>query len=334
MPNLLEEENKIATIEPLVTAKNLKKYFPIKKGLLKRETGYVKAVDDVSIDIYQGETLGLVGESGCGKSTLGRLLLRLHEATDGQVIFDQTNLSTLDARGLRNLRRHMQIIFQNPLGSLNPRFTIGENIGELLNIHNLAKGKEIDTTVSELLRTVGLDPSRRNQYPHEFSGGQCQRVGIARAIALNPRFIVADEAVSALDVSVQAQIVNLLKDLQEKLGLTYLFIAHGLNVVRYISDRVCVMYLGKVVEIAETEELFTRPAHPYTQALVSTIPVPDPYRKKERVMLQGEVPSPANPPRGCRFHTRCPIANERCKSEVPPLREVTPGHKVACHFPL
>lgn len=330
----MKEENKSTTLEPLVRARNLKKYFPIKKGLLKRVAGYVKAVDDVSIEIYQGETLGLVGESGCGKSTLGRLLLRLHEATEGQITFDRTNVSTLNAKDLRNLRHNMQIIFQNPLGSLNPRFTIGENIGELLDVHNKAKGKEIDKRVIELLQTVGLDPSRRNQYPHEFSGGQCQRVGIARAIALNPKFIVADEAVSALDVSVQAQIINLLKELQEQLGLTYLFIAHGLNVVRYISDRVCVMYLGKIVEIAETEELFTHPAHPYTSALISTIPVPDPYRKKERIMLYGEVPSPANPPVGCRFHTRCPVAKERCKSEVPPLREVAPGHRVACHFPI
>lgn len=331
-----ESGSRLEIKRPLIVASNIKKYFPVNKskGLFNKKNNHVRAVDDISIEIYPGETLGLVGESGCGKSTLGRVLLRLQEATEGKVIFDDIDVMNLNQKNLRDLRREMQIVFQNPLGSLNPRFTIGRNIGDLFEMHNIAKGKEADEKVVELLQTVGLDPSRRNRYPHEFSGGQLQRVGIARAIALNPKFIVADEAVSALDVSVQSQIINLFKKLQDDLGLTYLFIAHGLNVVRYISDRVCVMYLGKIVEIAETDELFRSPAHPYTSALISTVPIPSPHRKKERIILHGEIPSPANPPSGCRFHTRCPIATDRCVNEVPELKEVRYGHKVACHYPL
>ncbi|MFZ3590450.1 ABC transporter ATP-binding protein [Bacillus sp. DJP31] len=320
--------------EPLIVASNIKKYFPIKEGVFRRVTGHVKAVDDVSFYINRGETFGLVGESGSGKSTLGRVLLRLQEATDGKVVFEDKDLLSLPHSELRKLRREMQIIFQDPFGSLNPRLTIGEAIGEMFRVHGIAKGKERDEKVCELLELVGLDPSRRHSYPHEFSGGQRQRVGIARAIALKPKFILADEAVSALDVSVQAQIINLLKDLQKQLGLTYLFIAHGLNVVRHISDRVGVMYLGKLVEVAETDELFTQPRHPYTHALLSTNPSPNPYNRKERIVLKGEIPSPANPPSGCRFHTRCPIATDRCIVDSPELQEYTKNHYVACHYPL
>ncbi|WP_417898789.1 oligopeptide/dipeptide ABC transporter ATP-binding protein [Bacillus haimaensis] len=320
--------------EPLIVASNIKKYFPIKGGILRKVTGHVKAVDDVSFYINRGETFGLVGESGSGKSTLGRVILRLMEATDGSVLFEEKELLSLPNQELRKLRREMQIIFQDPFGSLNPRFTIGEAIGEMFKVHGIAHGKERDDKVCRLLELVGIDPSRRHSYPHEFSGGQRQRVGIARAIALNPKFILADEAVSALDVSVQAQIINLLKDLQKQFGLTYLFIAHGLNVVRHISDRVGVMYLGKLVEVAETDQLFNHPLHPYTHALISTNPSPNPYNRKERVVLKGEIPSPANPPSGCRFHTRCPIASDRCRIEEPPLQEREKGHFVACHYPL
>jgi oligopeptide/dipeptide ABC transporter ATP-binding protein len=320
--------------EPLVEATGIKKYFPLKKGLFQRSGGYVHAVDDVSLVIRKGETLGLVGESGSGKSTLGRVLLRLQEATEGQVKFDGRDLLTLSSRDMRKVRREMQIIFQDPMGSLNPRMTIQEIIGELYDIHGVAHGKQKEERIIEILNLVGLDPSRRHHYPHEFSGGQRQRVGIARAIALNPKFIVADEAVSALDVSVQAQVINLMKEIQQKMGLTYLFIAHGLNVVRHISDRVGVMYLGKLVEVAGTDELFHRPAHPYTSALISTIPIPNPHRRRERVVLKGEIPSPANPPLGCRFHTRCPIATDRCRNEEPILQEIETDHYVACHYPL
>lgn len=328
--NLTEEVD----TSPLIEAKNLKKYFPVRQGLLKLVKGHVHAVDGISLDIYQGETLGLVGESGCGKSTLGRVLLRLQQPTEGEIRFDGQDLLAMKPRELRRMRSKMQIIFQDPLGSLNPRFTIGDIVGEMFDIHGIAKGKEKDERVAVLLEMVGIDPERRHHYPHEFSGGQRQRVGIARAIALNPLFIVADEAVSALDVSVQSQVINLLMDLQKQLGLTYLFIAHGLNVVRHISDRVGVMYLGKLVELAETDELFRHPAHPYTSALISTIPVPNPHRKKERIILRGEVASPANPPPGCRFHPRCPFAKQRCIDEQPVLRSIGSGRKVACHFPL
>jgi oligopeptide/dipeptide ABC transporter ATP-binding protein len=329
------EPNTAATPENyLIEAQNVKKYFPIKKGLLGRVVGHVRAVDDVSFGIREGECFGLVGESGCGKSTLARVMLRLHNATAGKILFEGKDLLAMSASELRNQRKKMQIIFQDPFGSLNPRFTVRDIIGEPLKVHTNMSAKQIDERVSELLKVVGLDPARRGRYPHEFSGGQRQRIGIARAIALNPKFVVADEAVSALDVSVQSQVLNLLMKLQRELGLTYLFIAHGLNVVRHISDRVGVMYLGKMVEVAETDELFRHPLHPYTAALMSAIPRPELNRRRERIVLQGDVPSPANPPSGCRFHPRCPFAQERCRHEQPELRAVADGRLVACHFPL
>ncbi|MGF9909007.1 ABC transporter ATP-binding protein [Brevibacillus porteri] len=320
--------------EYLLEANQIKKYFPIKAGLLSRVIGHVKAVDDVSFGIRPGETFGLVGESGCGKSTLGRVVLNLQRATSGEVLFDGTNIHEVNRQENLKLRRDMQIIFQDPFGSLNPRFLVSDIIGEPLRVHLRASAKEMDERVVELMSLVGLDPSRRNRYPHEFSGGQRQRIGIARSIALSPRFIVADEAVSALDVSVQSQVLNLMMKLQKEMGLTYLFIAHGLNVVRHISDRVGVMYLGKMVEIARTDDLFAQPLHPYTAALLSAIPKPTPHRRQERIVLQGDVPSPANPPSGCRFHPRCPMAQERCSKEIPELIEVGQDRQVACHFPL
>ncbi|MCM3144714.1 dipeptide ABC transporter ATP-binding protein [Brevibacillus sp. MER 51] len=320
--------------EYLIEAKHIKKYFPIKAGLLSRVVGHVKAVDDVSFGIRAGETFGLVGESGCGKSTLGRVVLNLQRATSGEVLFDGTNIHQVNRQENLKLRRDMQIIFQDPFGSLNPRFLVSDIIGEPLRVHLRASAKEMDERVVELMSLVGLDPSRRNRYPHEFSGGQRQRIGIARSIALSPRFIVADEAVSALDVSVQSQVLNLMMKLQKEMGLTYLFIAHGLNVVRHISDRVGVMYLGKMVEIARTDDLFAQPLHPYTAALLSAIPKPTPHRRQERIVLQGDVPSPANPPSGCRFHPRCPMAQERCSKEIPELIGVGQDRQVACHFPL
>jgi len=325
---------KAASNENLVEIKDLKKYFPIHKGLFNRTVGNVKAVDGVSLTIKQGETFGLVGESGCGKSTLGRVILQLQHATGGELRFEGKDLLSLKSSELRELREEMQIIFQDPFGSLNPRFLVRDIIGEPLRVHRSMSAKEIDDEVVRLMKLVGLDASRRNRYPHEFSGGQRQRIGIARAIALNPKFIVADEAVSALDVSVQSQVINLLMKLQKELGLTYLFIAHGLNVVRHISDRVGVMYLGKLVEVGETEELFAKPLHPYTAALLSAIPQPKVSGRKERIVLQGDVPSPANPPSGCRFHTRCPFAQSKCSQEEPVLIEAIPGRQVACHYPL
>ncbi|BBH20035.1 ABC transporter ATP-binding protein [Paenibacillus baekrokdamisoli] len=320
--------------EYLLEASHVKKYFPIKTGLLNRVVGHVKAVDDVSFGVRAGETFGLVGESGCGKSTLARVLLNLKKASGGEINFGGRNIQRLRNRELRQLREEMQIIFQDPYGSLNPRFLVRDLIGEPLLIHRKMTSKEIDDRVIELMELVGLDVSRRNRYPHEFSGGQRQRIGIARAIALNPRFIVADEAVSALDVSVQSQVLNLMMKLQKELGLTYLFIAHGLNVVRHISDRVGVMYLGKMVEVAPTEDLFAHPLHPYTAVLLSAIPQPTLNRKTARIILQGEVPSPANPPSGCRFHPRCPAAQNRCRVEEPLLSKVAPERQVACHYPL
>ena len=318
----------------LVEAKNLKKYFPIKKGLLGKVVGHVKAVDDVNFGIRAGETFGLVGESGCGKSTLGRVMLHLQRATAGEVMFEGRDIHQIGPKELRSLREEMQIIFQDPMGSLNPRFLIRDLIGEPLRMHRNMSNKDIDDRVVELMNLVGLDATRRNRYPHEFSGGQRQRIGIARAIALNPKFIVADESVSALDVSVQSQVLNLMMKLQKDLGLTYLFIAHGLNVVRHISNRVGVMYLGKLVEVAPADELFARPGHPYTQALMSAIPHPSPGQKRDRIMLQGEVPSPVNPPSGCRFHPRCLFAQDRCRTEEPMPRAIGPDREVACHFPL
>ena len=321
--------------EALLRIENLKKHFTVKGGgYFSRQKKVIKAVDDVSFTIYKGETVGLVGESGCGKSTLGRNILRLQEPTSGKVFFQNDNILLYNNSKLRKLRKQMQIIYQDPFSSLNPRFTIGQVIGEMYDIHGIAKGTEKEKKVKEMLELVGLDPNRSNSYPHEFSGGQRQRVGIARALALDPEFVVADEPVSALDVSVQSQIINLLMKLKKELGLTMLFIAHGLNVVRHISDRVGVMYLGRIVELSETDHIFNEPAHPYTAALLSMVPEADPMLRKERIILRGEVPSPANPPSGCTFSTRCPLATERCRTEVPELAEVRPKHFVSCHYPL
>ncbi|OXS59260.1 glutathione ABC transporter ATP-binding protein [Cohnella sp. CIP 111063] len=320
--------------DTLIEVKSLRKYYPLKKGTLFGRSAAIRAVDDVSFHIRRGETFGLVGESGSGKSTLGRLILQLERATSGEVIFAGSSLRELGEKELRESRKDMQMIFQDPYGSMNPRWKVGDIIAEPLSIHTTMTAAEKRERVGELLRQVGLDPQWSERYPHEFSGGQRQRIGIARAIALRPSFVLADEAVSALDVSVQAQIVNLMQELKTNLGLTFLFIAHGLHVVRHISDRIGVMYLGKLVEIADSEELFLRPAHPYTRALIASIPWPDPGRRRGSASLGGEIPSPANPPSGCRFHTRCPAATSRCKEEQPELGEIRPGHWAACHYPL
>jgi peptide/nickel transport system ATP-binding protein len=311
--------------ETLVSVRGLYKHFPV-----ERSDDVVRAVDGVSFDIFAAETLGLVGESGCGKSTVGRCLLRLIEPTAGQITFAGQDVRALNNKQLRELRREMQIIFQDPYASLNPRMTIGKIVGEPFVIHNQGRPSDRRDWVAELLQRVGLDPDYMNRYAHEFSGGQRQRIGVARALALHPKLIVADEPVSALDVSVQAQVVNLLQELQEEFKLTYLFISHGLAVVEHISTRVAVMYLGRIVEIADSAELYMRPLHPYTQALLSAIPVPDPQQKRKRIVLQGDVPTPINPPSGCRFRTRCPLAIEDCAHIDPELREVSPGHQVAC----
>jgi oligopeptide transport system ATP-binding protein len=317
--------------QPLLRVKNLKKYFPIRGGLFSREVARVHAVDDVSFEIMPGETLGLVGESGCGKSTTGRSILRLIEPTAGEVWFQDKNVTTLDKRSLRGLRKEMQIIFQDPYASLNPRMTVGSIIGEALVIHKLAPNRRArEERVVQLLDTVGLSPDHLRRYPHEFSGGQRQRIGIARALAVSPKLIVCDEPVSALDVSVQAQVINLLEDLQAKFGLTFLFIAHDLSVVEHISTRVAVMYLGKIVEIAPAKELYTNPKHPYTEALLSAVPIPDPTVKRKRIILEGDVPSPINPPSGCRFHTRCAIRVPSCSRNDQVLTQISPGHWVAC----
>src|SRR3954452_7157451 len=321
--------------QTLLSVKNLKMHFPITQGIiLQRQVGAVKAVDDVSFDITQGETLGLVGESGCGKSTTGRAILQLYKPTAGAVEFRGRDLVKLKSGDMRRMRRELQMIFQDPYASLNPRMTVGSIIGEPLEIHNLAKGREKTERVQELLRTVGLNPYFANRYPHEFSGGQRQRIGIARALAVEPKFIVCDEPISALDVSIQAQIINLLEELQEKLGLTYLFIAHDLAVVRHISDRVAVMYVGKMVELTDRNTIFDQPMHPYTRALLSAIPIPDPVleKRRTRMILVGDVPSPVNPPPGCRFNPRCPYAEDNCRTDEPPLAEVKAGHFVACHY--
>ncbi len=320
----------VADDGPLVAVEGLRKYFPIRRGVFSRVVGHVKALDGVSFEVRRGETLGLVGESGCGKTTCGRVLLRLLDATDGRVTFDGADVLSLGRGELRALRRRMQIIFQDPYSSLNPRMTVGAMIGEALKVHRLARGKALRDRVADLLREVGLDPLHATRYPHEFSGGQRQRIGIARALAVAPDFIVADEPVSALDVSIQAQILNLLGDLRERLGLTYLFIAHNLSVVRHISDRVAVMYLGRIVELADVRTLYTSPSHPYTQALLSAVPVPDPHVKRQRIILKGDVPSPADVPPGCPFHPRCPEAIPECAREVPFLKDVAGGHWVAC----
>src|SRR5918911_1278147 len=321
--------------EKLLDVKNLKMYFPITQGIiLQRKVGDVRAVDDISFFIRKGETLGLVGESGCGKSTTGRAILQLYKPTAGSVNFLGKSLTTLSGGELRKMRREMQMIFQDPYASLNPRMTVGSIIGEPLEIHGLAKGREKQERVQELLRIVGLNPYFANRYPHEFSGGQPQRIGIARALGVNPSFIVCDEPISALDVSIQAQIINLLEELQDEFGLTYLFIAHDLSVVRHISDRIAVMYLGKIVELADRVDLYERPLHPYSQALLSAVPIPDPAveQKRQRMILTGDVPSPVNPPTGCRFHPRCPFAQDVCREQEPELLEVEPDHFAACHF--
>jgi oligopeptide/dipeptide ABC transporter ATP-binding protein len=321
-----------ATTEPLLSVRNLTKHFPIKRGLFAREVGRVRAVDGVSFDVMPGETLGVVGESGCGKSTTGRCILRLIEPTSGEVRFEGDDLLALDGGALRRKRRQMQIIFQDPFSSLNPRMSVGAIIREGLTIHKLAEGSAADARVRQLLDEVGLRSEYANRYPHEFSGGQRQRIGIARALSVQPRFIVCDEPVSALDVSVQAQVVNLLQDLQRQHGLAYLFIAHDLSVVEHIADRVAVMYLGKIVELAQSKALYDEPLMPYTQALLSAVPVPDPTVKRSRIVLTGDVPSPADPPSGCVFHPRChhPQKDEACARIVPPLEEKAPGHWAAC----
>ncbi len=319
-------------VKPLLEVRDLKKYFPIHKGFFSRKVGDVKAVDGVSLDVFPRETLGVVGESGCGKTTVGRTILRLIEPTAGSAKFDGQDVFSLRETDMRALRRHMQIIFQDPYSSLNPRMTVGSIIADALELHGLARGEERFDRAKELLERVGLQASYVNRYPHEFSGGQRQRIGIARAVALQPRFVVCDEAVSALDVSVQAQVLNLLQDLQEEYQLSYLFIAHDLAVVRHIADRIAVMYLGRVVELATCDDLFEAPLHPYTQALLSAVPIPKPGRKHKRVILKGDVPNPINPPSGCHFHTRCPLAFDRCTTEAPGLHVARPGHKVQCHL--
>jgi oligopeptide/dipeptide ABC transporter ATP-binding protein len=321
--------------DPLVEVQSIKKYFPIRKGLLQREVARVHAVDDVTFAVYEGETLGLVGESGCGKSTLGRTIVRLLEPTDGKVIFEGRDISSLGPRALRPLRRRMQMVFQDPYASLNPRKRVGSIIGTPLKIHGVPKA-ERRQRVQELLETVGLSPEHYNRFPHEFSGGQRQRIGVARALALRPKLIVADEPVSALDVSIQSQMLNLLDDLQRELALTYIFIAHDLGVVRHVSNRIAVMYLGKLVELSPAEELYQRPIMPYTEALLSAVPIPDPdlSHERERIVLQGDVPSPINPPSGCRFHPRCRYMTDICREVEPPLTSYGRGHLAACHHPL
>ncbi|QRG70120.1 ABC transporter ATP-binding protein [Brevibacillus choshinensis] len=318
---------------PLLEVQNLKKYFPIKKGIISRTVGHVKAVDGLDLTIYQGETISLVGESGCGKSTTGRAIVQLDPQTEGKVIFQGKELTSLSTMELRKMRTDLQIIFQDPYSSLNPRKRIGDLLSEPLLAHKLADKSEVTKKVDDILEIVGLSKFHKSRYPHEFSGGQRQRIGIARALILQPKLIVCDEPVSALDVSIQAQVLNLLKDLQKEFQLTYLFIAHGLGVVKYISDRIAVMYLGKIVELAKTEDIFKNPRHPYTQALLHAYPIPNPHlRNRERIVMEGDVPNPANPPKGCSFHARCPLAQNICKEKSPVLQG--DHHTVACHFPL
>jgi oligopeptide transport system ATP-binding protein len=324
-----------STKEVLVSVKEIKKYFPVRGGFFDRVQAHVKAVDGVSFDMYRGETLGLVGESGCGKSTIGRAILRLHEPTSGEVHFEGQNITELPEPQMRSLRKDMQLIFQDPFSSLNPRLSVGETIARVLKIHGMQSKSERETRVQQLLELVGLSPYHIRRYPHEFSGGQRQRIGIARALALNPKFLVLDEPVSALDVSIQSQVVNLLEELQKQLGLTYLFVSHGLNIVRHISNRVGVMYLGKMVELTDVETMFENPKHPYTKALISANPIPNPrLRNEPKIILEGDVPSPINPPSGCRFHTRCPFVQAKCKEIEPDFIDHGNQHWAACHFPL
>ncbi|MFC5603738.1 ABC transporter ATP-binding protein [Sporosarcina koreensis] len=318
--------------KPLLKVENLKKYFPVKKGMFGKTVGHVKAVDDVSFFVNEGETLGIVGESGCGKSTTGRVLMRLLEPTDGKIEFDGKDLASLSQEEMRKTRRDIQMVFQDPYASLNPRHTIGKILEEPLIVHGLSDPKERKKKVREFLEIVGLNAYHAKRYPHQFSGGQRQRIGIARALMTNPKLIIADEPVSALDVSIQAQVLNLMQDLQKEFNLTYIFIAHDLGVVRHISDRVAVMYLGKMVEVADSEQLYEKPLHPYTQALLSAVPVPDPDFQKEQIIIEGDIPNPADPPTGCTFHTRCPFKMDICTKVAPHLSEQTNGHSVACHL--
>jgi oligopeptide transport system ATP-binding protein len=320
------------THQKLVEIRGLKMWFPIMRGIMQKHVADVKAVDGLNFDVFQGETLGLVGESGCGKSTTGRAILQLYKPTAGAVLFEGTDLVKLQGEDLRKMRRRMQMIFQDPYASLNPRMTVGSIVAEPLEVHNIGTKAERVERVRELLKVVGLNPYFINRYPHEFSGGQRQRIGVARALAVNPAFIVCDEPISALDVSIQAQVINLLEDLQEQFGLTYLFIAHDLSVVRHISDRIAVMYLGKIMELSDREELYLNPMHPYTQALLSAVPIPDPVieEKRQRIILEGDVPSPVNPPKGCNFSTRCPKALDMCKEQEPEFRDYGGGHWAAC----
>jgi oligopeptide/dipeptide ABC transporter ATP-binding protein len=317
----------------LLTVTDLKKYFPIRRGILQKTVGHVKAVDGVSFSVQTGETMGVVGESGCGKSTMGRSILRLSEPTSGQVVFEGKDVLKLSPGEMRHMRREMQIVFQDPYASLNPRYSIAQALLEPMVVHHLFTRDERRQRVASLLEKVGLDRDYANHFPHEFSGGMRQRVGIARALALNPKLIILDEPVAALDVSVQSQVLNLLEDLQQEFNLTYVFITHDLSVVKHISQRIMVLYLGNMAELADTESLFTKPLHPYTRVLLSAVPTPDPDFKRERILLEGDLPSPANPPDGCRFHTRCPVKRDLCSVERPAMREIEPGHLVACHYP-
>ena len=331
---MVEKQHEASTQRPdnVLEVKNLKQYFPIKAGLMQRVVGYVKAVDGISFSIQRGKTMGLVGESGCGKTTVGKTILRLNQKTSGEVIFNGKEIFSLNKKEMRSLRPKMQIIFQDPYSSLSPRLPVSEIIGEAVKEHSIVPAREYDDHLDNIMKSCGLEPYHKDRYPHEFSGGQRQRICIARALALNPEFVVCDEPVSALDVSIQAQIINLLKDLQEKFKLTYLFISHDLSVVEHISDHVGVMYLGDLVEYGSKIHIFKNPLHPYTQALLSAAPVPDPSAKMNRIILEGSIPSPANPPAGCKFHTRCREAMEICKSVPPKVREVEPGHNVVCHL--
>ncbi|WP_139311055.1 ABC transporter ATP-binding protein [Paenisporosarcina indica] len=327
-------ESKAVEDKVILKVQNLKKHFDMTKGLIKKTTSKVRAVDGLNFQVYEGETLGIVGESGCGKSTTGQLILGLLDATEGHIYFRDQDIAGMSQQELRKARRDLQVIFQDPYSSLNPRMTVEEIIGEPLVVHGLAKGKSLRQEVVNLMKLVGLGEHQLKRYPHEFSGGQRQRIGIARALALKPKVIVCDEAVSALDVSIQAQILNLLKKLQRELGLTYIFIAHGLPAVRHISNRIGVMYLGRMVELAGRDEIFERPLHPYTHALLDSVPIPDPRFRKEHLLIEGEIPNPSNPPSGCHFHPRCPYATDLCKQKDPAYEEILPNHFVACHYPL